>query len=185
MRSKKSVRLLARNSTSQADRFPVKYEQMRAIYKNERIPFVGSFVAFMQSPVGYMSMILVAIAMIATPIMEKKMEKATAERLAILLPPPPAPIDPFAHLKGAENNKTFAERLAEQDDLTAEFAVGFEEDRIHADIGVDAAGFGLNGLNNKALAAELISQGLLVITAGTDTLRLLFNADGAEIINPN
>ncbi len=34
-------------------------------------------------------------------------------------------------------------------------------------------GFGLNELNNKALAAELIAEGLLVITAGTDTLRLL------------
>ena len=109
------------DAISQADRFPVKYEQMRAIYKNERIPFVGSFVAFMQSPVGYMCMILVAIAMIATPIMEKKMDKATAERLAILLPPPPAPIDPFAHLKGAENNKTFAERLAELDGARARY----------------------------------------------------------------
>jgi len=34
-------------------------------------------------------------------------------------------------------------------------------------------GFGLNGLSNKAVAAELISQGLLIITAGTDTLRAL------------
>lgn len=109
------------DAISQADRFPVKYEQMRAIYKNERIPFVGSFVAFMQSPVGYMCMILVAIAMIATPLMEKKLGKATAERLAILLPPPPAPIDPFAHLRSAENNKTFAERLAELDEAAARY----------------------------------------------------------------
>ncbi len=73
------------DAISQTDRFPVKYSQMRGIYRDEKIPFVGSFVAFMQSPAGYMCIILVAMAMVFTPICEKKLEKATKERLAILL----------------------------------------------------------------------------------------------------
>ena len=66
-----------------ADRFPVLYSQMKAIYKGERIPFVGSFVLFMQSPAGWLCTILVLIAMIATPILEEKFKDAKAERLAI------------------------------------------------------------------------------------------------------
>ena len=34
-------------------------------------------------------------------------------------------------------------------------------------------GFGIEGMSNRALAQELIEDGLLVLTAGTDTLRLL------------
>jgi hypothetical protein len=54
---------------------------MRAIYKGERIPYIGSFFAFMQSPLGYLCILLVVFSMIATPIVEKKLKKATDERL--------------------------------------------------------------------------------------------------------
>ena len=36
------------------DRFPVLYEQMRAIYRGDRTPFIGSFILFMQSPAGWL-----------------------------------------------------------------------------------------------------------------------------------
>lgn len=53
------------------DRFPVRYEQMRAIYNGERIPFIGSFVLFMQSPAGYLCALLVIIAIIAMPYLDR------------------------------------------------------------------------------------------------------------------
>ncbi|MBR6681803.1 MAG: hypothetical protein IKL40_02330 [Clostridia bacterium] len=63
------------------DEFPVLYSQMKAIYEGERIPYVGSFFAFMQSPAGYLCILLVIVASIATPIAEKKLWNTKIERL--------------------------------------------------------------------------------------------------------
>ena len=68
------------DASESADRYPVRYDQMRAIYKGERIPFVGSFVMFLQSPVGWLCILLALVAMIATPILENKLEKEREER---------------------------------------------------------------------------------------------------------
>ncbi len=76
--------LLQGDAVQTPDRFPVKYEQMKSIYKNERIQFVGSFVFFMQSPAGIMCYILVLFAFIATPIVEKKVLKERQERYEII-----------------------------------------------------------------------------------------------------
>ena len=73
------------DAVSGPDRGPVGYVQMKAIYRNERVPMVGSFVMFMQSPAGYLCILLILIAMIATPIMEKTLEKAKRARLKIVL----------------------------------------------------------------------------------------------------
>ena len=43
--------LLKGDANENNDRFPVLYSQMTGIYKNERIPFVGSFILFLQAPV--------------------------------------------------------------------------------------------------------------------------------------
>ena len=67
-----------------ADKFPVKYEQMKAIYEGERIPFVGSFVMFLQSPAGYLCILLIIFALIAMPSMEKKIEVEKKKRLIVL-----------------------------------------------------------------------------------------------------
>ncbi len=69
-----------------ADRFPVKYEQMRAIYTGTRIPFIGSFIFFMQSPAGWLCIGLIVFAMIATPIIEWSIERQKKKRLAIYSP---------------------------------------------------------------------------------------------------
>ena len=66
------------------DRFPVKYSQIRAIYRGERVPFVGSFVLFMQSPAGWLCIILIVGAIVATPIIEKKIQREKDARCYVL-----------------------------------------------------------------------------------------------------
>ena len=73
--------LLRGDAAWYSDDYPVTYEQMLAIYRGEKIPYVGSFFAFMQSPAGYLCILLVVFAMIATPIVEKKFWIAKIERL--------------------------------------------------------------------------------------------------------
>ena len=63
------------------DKYPVKYSQMKAIYEGERIPYVGSFVAFLQSPAGYMCLLLVVLGIILIPMLDKKLEKEQNTRL--------------------------------------------------------------------------------------------------------
>ena len=72
------------DAVSNSDTDPVLYSQMRGIYRNERIPFVGSFIMFMQSPAGYLCILLVVIAVIATPILEKRLERTKAKRMHLL-----------------------------------------------------------------------------------------------------
>ncbi len=73
--------LLQGDAVKYTDEFPVLYSQMRAIYRNAKIPFVGSFFTFMQSPAGYLCILLVIFAVVATPIAEKKLWNAKLERL--------------------------------------------------------------------------------------------------------
>ena len=74
--------LLQGDASQFSDEYPVLYEQMRAIYKGKHIKFVGSFFAFMQSPAGYLCILLIIFAVIATPIAEKKLLQAKMQRLA-------------------------------------------------------------------------------------------------------
>lgn len=73
--------LLRGDAVRYSDEFPVLYSQMRAVYRGDKIPYVGSFFAFMQSPAGYLCVLLVVCAMIATPIAEKKLRQAKLQRL--------------------------------------------------------------------------------------------------------
>ncbi|MBO5926600.1 MAG: hypothetical protein J6Q38_03475 [Clostridia bacterium] len=63
------------------DRFPVHYDQIKGIYRGERIPFIGSFVTFMQSPAGWLCIIYVLVAVILTPIVEKRIKNEKTARL--------------------------------------------------------------------------------------------------------
>lgn len=74
--------LLQGDAVNYTDEFPVLYEQMKSIYEGERIPYIGSFFAFMQSPAGYLCVLLVIFAVIATPIAENKLANAKLSRLA-------------------------------------------------------------------------------------------------------
>lgn len=73
--------LLQGDAVDRPDRFPVLYSQMQGIYAGERIPFAGSFVLFLQSPAGWLCILLVLVAMIATPLVEKKLVRETKARL--------------------------------------------------------------------------------------------------------
>lgn len=77
--------LVQGDAVGQPDRFPVLYSQMKGIYRNEKIPFVGSFVLFMQSPAGWVCMLLVAFVLICTPILEKKLLEARKARYLLLM----------------------------------------------------------------------------------------------------
>jgi len=73
--------LLQGDAVEQHDKFPVLYSQMQGIYKGNRIPFIGSFVLFLQSPSGWLCVLLVIFSMIVTPIVEKKIKAATGKRI--------------------------------------------------------------------------------------------------------
>ncbi len=77
--------LLQGDAVEAPDRFPVLYGQMRGIYRGNRIPFVGSFILFMQSPAGWLCVFLIVFAMIATPLLERKLQKAKDDRLEEIL----------------------------------------------------------------------------------------------------
>jgi hypothetical protein len=76
--------LLQGDAVESPDRFPVHYDQIKAIWKGQRIPFVGSFVLFMQSPAGWLCMLLVVFAVIATPRIEKKLTREKLARLSLI-----------------------------------------------------------------------------------------------------
>lgn len=67
------------------DRFPVRYDQIKGIYRGERIPMIGSFITFMQSPAGWLCIMLVLAAVIITPILESKLTKERFKRYQFIL----------------------------------------------------------------------------------------------------
>ena len=79
--------LLQGDAVGSPDRFPVRYSQMKGIYRGEKIPFVGSFVLFLQSPAGWLCLLLVVASMFGVPVIEKKFLNARKERYSLLLPP--------------------------------------------------------------------------------------------------
>ena len=74
--------LLQGDAAEFPDRFPVRYSQMRSIYKNQRIGMIGSFVYFMQSPAGILCYILILFTFLALPVVEKKLESEKRLRLS-------------------------------------------------------------------------------------------------------
>ena len=76
--------LLQGDALERPDRFPVLYSQMRGIYRGESVPFVGSFILFMQSPAGWLCILLVIFALVATPILEKHIRREEQKRLEIV-----------------------------------------------------------------------------------------------------
>ena len=63
------------------DRFPVRYSQIKGIYKDQKVPFVGSFILFTQSPAGWLCILLVIASFVVTPILEKKLSTHRNARL--------------------------------------------------------------------------------------------------------
>lgn len=93
--------LLQGDAVKNPDVFPVRYEQMRAIYEGQRIPFVGSFITFLQSPAGWLCILLMLLSVILGPYVEKRLEQERQARLLAMgligkqdePTPPPAPAE--------------------------------------------------------------------------------------------
>ncbi len=67
------------------DTYPVKYSQMKSIYRGEKIPNVGSFVYFMQSPAGIICIILLLVSLVLMPIADNYILKREYERVKIFV----------------------------------------------------------------------------------------------------
>ena len=67
------------------DTFPVRYSQMRSIYRGERVPNIGSFVFFIQSPAGIMCIILMVVAMFLMPIADNYLLKKEYARAVTMV----------------------------------------------------------------------------------------------------
>ncbi len=112
------------------DRFPVRYDQLKGIYRGQRIPYAGSFISFMQSPAGVLCILLVLFGTVATPIAEKKLQKERDARYEIIMAegdkpatveiPAPAVASPFAHLS-AKAPKTFRQKLRASKEIRTTF----------------------------------------------------------------
>ena len=69
------------DANAYTDKKPVLYEQMVAIYQGEKVQFIGSFVLFLQSPAGYLSILLAFVTTIVVPLMGRKLEDEKELRL--------------------------------------------------------------------------------------------------------
>lgn len=76
--------LLHGDANQTADVFPVLYSQMKGIYTGTRVPLVGSFIMFMQSPSGYLCILLMIFAIVAVPVAENNIKKRTNARLMFM-----------------------------------------------------------------------------------------------------
>lgn len=76
--------LLQGDANQYPDRFPVRYSQMKGIYRGTRIPFVGSFFIFMNSPAGWLCVLLVVGVCVAYPLVDKKLKKEIGLRFAAI-----------------------------------------------------------------------------------------------------
>ena len=73
--------LLQGDAVHYPDSFPVRYSQMKSIYRGERIPNVGSFVYFVQSPAGIICIILFLASLILMPIADNFLMKKNMNEL--------------------------------------------------------------------------------------------------------
>lgn len=65
--------ILKGDANQYADKKPVVYSQMRSIYKGVRVPYIGSFIVFINSPAGYLCILLVILVTFGYPRVERKL----------------------------------------------------------------------------------------------------------------
>lgn len=134
--------VLQGDAVPKSDPFPVLYSQMRGIYRDQRVPFIGSFICFMQSPAGYMCVLLMVLAVIMTPLMEGKIEREMRKRWELIQAKENAPIAelavtaPVAVAEPFEPMETVAELPVEEEEpLLAEETNATEEIEIEEPLG--------------------------------------------------
>lgn len=99
-----------------SDKFPVLYSQMKGIYGGKKVPYIGSFVVFMNSPAGWLCVLLVVAVCIAYPFIEKKLKKEADLRFAAMQ----------AQSQGEESAEFFTETAAPAETAVASAAAGAE-----------------------------------------------------------
>ena len=99
-----------------SDKFPVLYSQMKGIYGGKKVPYIGSFVVFMNSPAGWLCVLLVVAVCIAYPFLEKKLKKEADLRFAAMQ----------AQSQGEESAEFFTESAAPAETAAASAAAGAE-----------------------------------------------------------
>ena len=72
------------DAVKNSDEFKVEYSQMKAIYRGEKIQYAGSFIYFMQSPLGYLCILLLVVGAVLSPILELMVSLTKRKRLAEL-----------------------------------------------------------------------------------------------------
>lgn len=107
--------VLRGDANKHADEFPVTYSQMKSIYRGERVPFVGSFIFFMQSPAGMLCFLLIVITVFLTPFAERKLVNAKKARYALICASMPA--------EESENGADTANEIVQSDDYTSDCPV--------------------------------------------------------------
>ena len=97
-----------------SDKFPVLYSQMKGIYGGKKVPYIGSFVVFMNSPAGWLCVLLVVAVCIAYPFLEKKLKKEADLRFAAMQ----------AQSQGEESAEFFTESAAPAETIAVAEAAG-------------------------------------------------------------
>ena len=77
--------LLQGDAVHYPDSYPVRYSQMRSIYRGERVPNVGSFVFFIQSPAGIICIILLVVTLFLMPVADNYLLKKEYARVLLLV----------------------------------------------------------------------------------------------------
>lgn len=82
--NKERTFVLQGDANEYSDKDIVNYSQMRGVYKGNRIAYVGSFLLFLQSPAGYVCLIIVLLVGVCYPLIEKKLNKEMDKRLVYI-----------------------------------------------------------------------------------------------------
>lgn len=120
--------LLQGDNVAYPDKFPVRYSQMKGIYRGKRIPFLGTLVVFMQTTAGVLCIMLIVFASIFTPFIERKFNKEKKLRLIAmgLISNDNAKVDSQVSInEGAASAQTclYVEPIAKQDLESSETAI--------------------------------------------------------------
>ena len=73
------------DANAYADPILVSYDQLRGIYRGQRVPIVGSFISFLHSPPGWLCILLVIFTAFALPYMQRKLMEEREGRYYHLL----------------------------------------------------------------------------------------------------
>lgn len=149
--------LLQGDAVHYPDTFPVRYEQMKSIYDGMRLPNVGSFVFFMQSPAGSICLILILCSMVLMPIADGIVAKKERERYQVLM----------AQAVGAAIEDT---EVIELVDIDPEAENEEAEDAQEADGGVWKQGIGRLSLKQRLQKNDVARLRYLMIKPSIESI---------------